>query len=81
MNPIMNLLGGNNNNMMLQAVGAMMRGESPQSFLSSLANTVPQLKGMDFNNLESTARKMCAEKNINVDDAIAKVSSQVKSIK
>lgn len=81
MNPIMNLLGGNNNNMMLQAVGAMMRGESPQSFLSSLANTVPQLKGMDFNNLESTARKMCAEKNINVDDAIAKVSSQVKSMK
>ena len=81
MNPIMNLLGGNNNNMMLQAIGAMMRGESPQSFLSSLANTVPQLKGMDFNNLESTARKMCAEKNINVDDAIAKVSSQVKSMK
>lgn len=81
MNPIMNLLGGNNNNMMLQAVGAMMRGESPQSFLSSLANTVPQLKGMDFNNLESTARKMCAEKNINVDDAIAKVSSQVQSMK
>lgn len=81
MNPIMNLLGGNNNNMMLQAVGAMMRGESPQSFLSSLANTVPQLKGVDFNNLESTARKMCAEKNINVDDAIAKVSSQVKSMK
>lgn len=81
MNPIMSLLGGNNNNMMLKAVGAMMRGESPQSFLSSLANTVPQLKGMDFNNLESTARKMCAEKNINVDDAIAKVSSQVQSMK
>jgi hypothetical protein len=31
-----------NNNMMMQAFGAMMRGESPGDFLKNLANTNPQ---------------------------------------
>ena len=48
-NPILQMLqSGNQNpqsNIMMQAVGAMLRGESPQSFLQNLAKTTPELQG------------------------------------
>ena len=53
------LMGGN---IMMQALGAMMRGESPQMFLQNLAKNNPALQGMDFSNLENTAQKLCNEK-------------------
>lgn len=44
---------------MMQAVGAMIRGESPQSFLQNLAKTNPQLQGLDLNNIDKTAEELC----------------------
>ena len=64
MNPLM-MLG--NNNMMMQAFGAMMRGESPQQFLKNLANTTPQLQGLDLDNLEGTAKSLCDKNNIDMN--------------
>ena len=62
---LMNLFGGNS--MMLSAMGAMMRGESPQMFLKNLANTNPQLQGLDLDNLEGTARALCDKNNVNME--------------
>ena len=59
MNSIMSMLGGGNGNIMMQAFGAMMRGESPQQFLQGLAQNNPALKGMDFSNLQQTAQQVC----------------------
>ena len=64
MNPLM-MLG--NNNMMMQAFGAMMRGESPQDFLKRIANTNPQLQGLDLNNLEKTAQELCNRNNVDMN--------------
>ena len=61
---IMNLMG---NPMIKQAFGAMMRGESPQAFLKNLAQTNPQLQGMNFDGLEGTARTLCQKNNVNMD--------------
>lgn len=59
-----NLMG---NPMIMKAMGAMMRGESPSDFLKNLANTNPQLQGLDFDNLESTARTLCEKNNVNME--------------
>ena len=78
MNSIMNLLGGNGN-IMMQAFGAMMRGESPQSFLNNLAKTNPALRGMDFANLQQTAQKVCQDNNIDMNEKINEIKAQLPS--
>ena len=47
------------NNIMMQAMGAMMRGENPQTFMQTLAQTNPQLQGLDLTNLNQTAEQLC----------------------
>lgn len=76
MNPLM-MLG--NNNMMMQALGAMMRGESPQAFLKNLANTNPQLQGLDLNDLEGTAKALCEKNNVNMNELASKIQDFAKS--
>lgn len=68
-NPIMQMLGGGINNnpgmkYMMQAFSAMRSGQSPQQFLQGLVGSVPQLQGLDLNNLQSTADMLCKKNNI-----------------
>jgi hypothetical protein len=77
MNPLFNM----NGNPMMQAVMSMMRGESPQQFLQSLAKSNPQLQGLDLSNLEQTAKTLCNKKGVDVNEAITKVSDTVKTMK
>ena len=79
MNPIINMLnarqgfnGGQNRNMMLSAMQAMMSGKSPQEFLKS----IPELSSMDLSNIQGTAEKLCKEKGVNIEDAKKMISSQ-----
>ena len=62
-----------NNNLMMQAMGAMMRGENPQDFLKNLANTNPQLQGLDLDNLEGTAKTLCEKNNVNMNELADKI--------
>lgn len=81
-NPMLNLLGNQNqNNIMLQAVGAMMRGESPQTFLQNMAKTNPQLQGLDLNNLNGTAEQLCRQNGIDINDAKERLTQYVGNIK
>lgn len=43
---------------MMQAIGAMLRGETPQQFMQNLARTNPQLQGLDLSNLDKTAEEL-----------------------
>ena len=71
----MGILGGlGNNNIMLQAVGAMMRGESPQMFLQNLAKSNPQLQGLDLTNISATAEKVCRDHGVDPN----KLTEQIK---
>lgn len=80
MNPIINMLnarqgfnGGQNRNIMMLAMQAMMSGKSPQEFLKS----IPELSGMDLSNIQGTAEKLCKEKGVNIEDAKRMISSQI----
>ena len=84
MNPIMNMLntnmganGAQSRNLMLSAMGAMMSGKSPQEFLKS----IPELKDMDFSNIQKAAQKVCNDRGVNYEDAKNMISSQLKGVK
>ena len=57
----------------MQAVGAMMRGEDPKTFLKNLANTEPKLQGLDLDNLEGTAKALCEQNNVNMSELADKI--------
>ena len=67
------------NNMMMQALGAMMRGESPTDFLKKLAQTNPQFQGMNLDDLEGTATELCRKNNVDMNAATSKIKDFAKS--
>lgn len=79
MNSIMGMLGQGNNNIMMQAFGAMMRGESPQQFLNNLAQNNPSLKGMDFSNLQQTAQQVCNANGVDMNSKMAEVKNYISN--
>ena len=81
-NPILQMLSGSQNpqsNIMMQAVGAMMRGEPPQSFLQNLAKTMPELQGLDLNNLDKTAEKLYQEKGQDINAAKSTIMEKIST--
>ena len=81
-NPILQMLSGNQNpqsNIMMQAVGAMMRGESPQTFLQNLAKTNPALQGLDLNNPSQAAEKLYADKGQDINVARSSIMDKVNA--
>ena len=72
----MNLL---SNKYVMQAIGAMMRGENPQTFMKNLANTNPQLQGLDLDNLEETARTLCEKNNVDMNQLAEQIEGFAKS--
>lgn len=82
-NPMLSLLQGSQsqNNIMMQAIGAMMRGESPQVFMQNIAKSNPQLQGLDLNNLNQTAEQLCQKNGIDINDAKSRINQYVSGIK
>ena len=81
-NPILQALSGSQNpqsNIMMQAVSAWMRGESPQSFLQNLAKSNPQLQGLDLNNLSQAAEKLYSDKGQDINMAKSSIMDKVNS--
>lgn len=58
-----------------------MRGESPQAFMQNLAKNNPALQGLDLENLNQTAEKVCKENNVDINDAKSKIGQYIKGIK
>ena len=79
-NSLMSIFGGGNN-IMMQAVGAFMRGESPQTFLQNLAKTNPNLRGLDLTDINATAQKVCREHGVDADKLTAEIKQSVAGLK
>ena len=79
MSSLFELLGGGGNwiAILMQAVGCAMRGESPQKFMKNLANSHPQLKKMNLDDLYGSAQQLCQEKGLNMDDVAKSVDNIV----
>jgi len=81
-NPILQMLSGSQNpqsNIMMQAVGAMMRGETPQSFLQNLAKTMPELQGLDLSNPSKAAEKLYSDKGQDINAAKSNIVDRLGS--
>ena len=65
---------------LLQALGAAMRGETPESFLKSLAQTNPQLRGVDLNDLEGSARQIAAAQGKDMNTVAGDVKAMVNKL-
>ena len=76
MNPLM-MLG--NNNMMMEAMGAMMRGENPRAFIKNLAANNPQLQGLNLDDLQGTAKALCDKNGINMSELAGKIQEFANS--
>lgn len=78
MNPLTSIFGSltsGNSNILMQAVGAMMRGESPKDFMRNLANTNPALRGINLDDINGSARKLCQERGVDAD----KLESEIRA--
>ena len=80
MNPLIQMLNNNvpvNNagNIMQRAMAAMMSGQTPQQFLSS----IPQLQGLDISNPQALAQKLCADRGINYEQAKQQITNSLNN--
>ena len=75
-NPLMSIFGGGN--LFMQAVGAMMRGESPQDFMRNLANTNPALRGVDLSDINGSAERICRERGVDPDKLTEQIKAKLK---
>ena len=82
-NPMLNLLQGSQsqNNIMMQAIGAMMRGESPQAFMQNIAKNNPQLQGLDLNNLNQTAEQLYQQNGQDINAVKSKINQFIGGLK
>ena len=84
MNPLFSVLSGGNNGgymqVMMQAVGAAMRGESPENFMSNLAKNNPKLKGLDLTDLEGTAKNLANQKGVDINQVAESVKSSLNKL-
>ena len=65
-------------NILMQAIGAALRGESPQAFLSNLAQNHPELKQYDFSNLTAAAQQVCRDNGVDMQQAINQLDNITK---
>lgn len=93
MNSLINSLGGlfggmqkaststnmNQPNILMQAIGAALRGESPQDFMQRLATQHPELKQYDLSNLQQTAQQVCQQNNVDMQQAINQIDNVTSS--
>lgn len=80
-NPILQTIMQNQNpgsQVMMQAVGAMIRGESPQAFLQNLAKTNPQLQGLDLSgDLNKTAEDLYSKNGEDINQAKSSIKEKL----
>ena len=83
-NPLLSILGGGGSNdgaaILLQAVGAAMRGESAQDFMSRLANERPELRQVNLNDLQGSAQKLCQQQGIDASQLASKIDGIISPV-
>lgn len=80
-NSLLSIFGGGNSGLFMKAVGAMMRGESPQEFIRNLANTTPELRGVDLNDINGSAQRICREHGVDAGKLTEEIKQSIASIK
>ena len=79
-NPLLGFLSGGNigSSILMQAVGAAMRGESAQDFMSRLAQERPELRQINLGDLQGSAQALCRQKGIDPNQITQQIDSMVE---
>ena len=83
-NSLLSFLGnmsGGSGSIMMQALGAFMRGEDPKTFIQNLARTNPVLQRLDLNNLNATAQKVCQDHGVDPNKLTEEIKKSVSGLK
>ena len=67
-------------NILMQAVGAFLRGESAQDFIKNLANTDPRLKKVDMNDLYGSAQQLAKENGKDIEALTKEIENVVAPV-
>lgn len=67
-------------NILMQAMGAALRGEDPHTFMQNLAAQHPQLKQYDLSNLSQAAQQVCQQNGVDMQSAINQIDNITSSI-
>ena len=79
-NPLMSFLSGGSSNILFQAVGAAMRGESARDFMTRLANERPELKQLNLADLQGSAQALCQQRGINANELAHKIDGMIEPV-
>lgn len=63
--------------LLMQAVGAAMRGESAQDFMSRLASERPELRQVNLGDLQGSAQKLCQQKGVDANALAQKIDNVI----
>lgn len=84
-NPLMSIFGtmagGGGGGIFMKAVGAFMRGESPTDFMRSLANSRPELGGIDLSNLNGEAARICRERGVDPNQLTEQIKATIANMR
>ena len=85
-NPLMsifgNMMGGSGgNSLFMQAVGAFMRGEDPKTFMQRLANSRPELGGIDLSDINKEAVRICRERGVDPAQLTEQIKATIANMK
>ena len=64
---------------LMQAFGAYMRGEDASTFMKNLAQTHPQLKPLNLDNLQATAQQVCQQNGVDPNTAAQQITQALGS--
>ena len=80
-NPLLSFLSGSAGDgaaLLMQAVGAAMRGESAQDFMTRLAQERPELRQVNLGDLQGSAQQLARQKGVNTDEITKKLDGMIE---
>lgn len=72
--------GGLGADLMMRAVGSMMRGESPQKFVKNLAKTHPAFRQINAEDLEGEVHRVCKERGVSESELAAQIRQYISKL-
>lgn len=82
-NPLLGFLSGitggaaGGTSILMQAVGAAMRGESAHDFMTRLANERPELRQVNLGDLQGSAQKLCQQQGVDPNALAQKIDGVI----
>ena len=72
--------GGLGTDILMRAVGSMMRGESPQKFLKNIAKTHPAFRQINADDVENEMHRICKERGMDENELADQIRQYISKL-